>query len=82
LDLPVQIHTGLAKLQGSDPLLLDNVISGYPDVRFVLFHGGFPWIYNTVTLAHNYANVIIDFNWLPLFLLPPLKMHYMSILKS
>ncbi|HLR65701.1 MAG TPA: amidohydrolase family protein [Virgibacillus sp.] len=66
LDLPVQIHTGLAKLQGSDPLLLENVISGYPDVRFVLFHGGFPWIYNTAALAHNYANVIIDINWLPL----------------
>lgn len=66
LDLPVQIHTGLAKLQGSDPLLLDNVISAYPKVRFVLFHGGFPWIYNTAALAHNYANVIVDINWLPL----------------
>src|SRR5699024_8678272 len=66
LDLPVQIHTGLAKLQGSDPLLLNNVISDYPNVSFVLFHGGFPWIYNTAALAHNYDNVIIDINWLPL----------------
>lgn len=66
LDLPVQIHTGLGKLQGSNPLLLENVISTYPDVRFVLFHGGFPWIYEISALAHNYGNVILDINWLPL----------------
>lgn len=66
LNLPVQIHTGLAKLQGSDPLLLDHVIANYPKVQFVLFHGGFPWTYNIAALAHNYANVIIDINWLPL----------------
>ncbi|MFC4779503.1 amidohydrolase family protein [Paenibacillus sp. GCM10023252] len=66
LSLPVQVHTGLAKLSGSDPLLLENLIARNPHNQFVLFHGGFPWIYNTAALAHNYPNVSIDINWLPL----------------
>jgi len=64
--LPVQFHTGLAKLAGSNPMLLEPVIAAYPDVKFVLFHGGFPWIYEIAGLAHNYKNVYIDLNWLPL----------------
>lgn len=66
LDLPVQIHTGLAKLSGSNPMLLEPVIAAHPKTTFVLFHGGFPWIYETAGLAHNYSNVILDINWLPL----------------
>jgi hypothetical protein len=66
LELPLQIHTGLARLSGSNPLLLEPILQAYPNNRFVLFHGGFPWIYDTAALAHNYANVWIDINWLPL----------------
>lgn len=65
-NLPVQFHTGLAQLSGSNPMLLEPVIASYPDVKFVLFHGGFPWIYEIAGLAHNYKNVYIDMNWLPL----------------
>lgn len=65
-DLPIQFHTGLAKLEGSNPMLLEPVIADNPDVKFVLFHGGFPWIYEIASLAHNYKNVYIDMNWLPL----------------
>ena len=64
--LPVQIHTGLAQLPGSDPLLLEPVIAQNPEIRFVLFHGGFPWIYQTASLAHNHPNVYLDMNWIPL----------------
>lgn len=66
LALPLQVHTGLARLSGSDPLLFESVIATHPDNQFVLFHGGFPWVYNTAALAHNYSNVVIDINWLPL----------------
>ncbi|WP_373893821.1 amidohydrolase family protein [Virgibacillus sp. CBA3643] len=65
-DLPIQIHTGLGKISGSNPMLLEPVIANNPDVKFVLFHGGFPWIYETAGLAHNYKNVYLDINWLPL----------------
>ncbi|WNR46262.1 amidohydrolase family protein [Paenibacillus roseipurpureus] len=66
LDLPIQLHTGLAQLSGSSPMLLESVLRDYPGTRFVLFHGGFPWIYETAALAHNYPNVYLDINWLPL----------------
>jgi len=66
LRLPVQIHTGLAMLSGSNPMLLEPLIASHPNNTFVLFHGGFPWIYETAALAHNYPNVVIDINWLPL----------------
>lgn len=64
--LPVQFHTGLAQLSGSNPMLLERTIATYPDVKFVLFHGGFPWTYEIGALAHNYKNVYIDMNWLPI----------------
>ncbi|MFD2612484.1 amidohydrolase family protein [Paenibacillus gansuensis] len=66
LDLPIQIHTGLALLEGSNPLNLEGLIASHPGNKFVLFHGGFPWIHETAGLAHNYQNVLIDINWLPL----------------
>ena len=47
-------------------MLLEPVIAANPDVKFVLFHGGFPWFYEVAALAHNYQNVYIDMNWLPL----------------
>lgn len=66
LDLPVQFHTGLARLDGSSPMKMERLIATHPRNRIVLFHGGFPWIYETAALAHQYPNVVIDINWLPL----------------
>ncbi len=62
--LPLQIHTGLARLPGSNPMLLAQAIAGNPQTTFVLFHGGFPWIEETGALALSYRNVWIDSNWL------------------
>ncbi|MBN2554013.1 MAG: amidohydrolase family protein [Spirochaetales bacterium] len=66
LGIPYQVHTGLGRLQGSNPLLLEPVIERYPDIVFVLFHGGYPWIHETGALAHNHPNVHLDMVWLPL----------------
>ena len=41
-ELPFQIHTGIARIQGSNPMLLVNLIAGNPRTKFILFHGGFP----------------------------------------
>lgn len=65
-DLPLQIHTGLGLLRGSNPLNLLSAIEAFPDVHFVLFHGGFPWLHQASMLAHHYANVYLDLVWLPL----------------
>lgn len=65
-DVPLQIHTGLGKLEKSNPMQLQKVISRNPKTKFVLFHGGFPWTDEISGLMHVYANVYADICWLPL----------------
>ena len=64
-DLPFQIHTGQARIQGSNPMLLVDLIEAQPRTRFILFHGGFPWIGETGVIAMRFKNVWIDSVWLP-----------------
>lgn len=64
-DLPFQIHTGQARIQGSNPMLLVDLIADNPNTKFILFHGGFPWIGETGVIAMKYRNVWIDSVWLP-----------------
>lgn len=64
-DMPFQIHTGQARVQGSNPLNLANLIEGNPRTKFALFHGGYPWVGETGVLAQRFRNVWIDSNWLP-----------------
>ncbi|HHV61185.1 MAG TPA: amidohydrolase family protein [Firmicutes bacterium] len=64
--LPLQCHTGLGKIWGSNPMNLVPVIERHPETRFVLFHGGYPWFHECGGLAHNYKNVYLDLVWLPL----------------
>lgn len=64
-DLPFQIHTGQARIQGSNPMLLVDLIARNPNTRFILFHGGFPWIGETGVIAMRHKNVWIDSVWLP-----------------
>lgn len=64
-DLPFQIHTGQARVQGSNPMLLVDLIESNPNTKFILFHGGFPWIGETGVIAMRHKNVWIDSVWLP-----------------
>jgi predicted TIM-barrel fold metal-dependent hydrolase len=65
-ELPFQIHTGQARIQGSNPMLLVDLIEANPDTKFILFHGGFPWVGETgVILMRHYKHVWIDSVWLP-----------------
>jgi predicted TIM-barrel fold metal-dependent hydrolase len=64
-DLPFQIHTGQARVQGSNPMLLVDLIEANPQTKFVLFHGGFPWVGETGVIAMRHKNVWIDSVWLP-----------------
>jgi len=66
--LPFQFHTGLQEGNGnfighSDPTLLTNLFMDYPDVRFDLFHIGYPYQQAMSALAKNFRNVFIDFCW-------------------
>jgi len=65
-DLPIQIHTGQARIQGSNPMLLVDLIEANPKTKFVLFHGGFPWVGETGAIAMRFpTRVWIDSVWLP-----------------
>ena len=63
LDIPLQVHTGLARLGGSSPMNLLPIIEAYPTTRFVLFHSGYPWTQEVAALAHNYPNVFPSLTW-------------------
>jgi len=63
--LPFQIHTGQARIQGSNPMLLVDLIEANPKTKFVLFHGGFPWVGESAVIAQRFRNVWLDSCWLP-----------------
>lgn len=64
-ELPFQIHTGHARIQGSNPLLLVDMLEQNPKTKFVLFHGGFPWVGESGAIAARLPNVYLDSVWLP-----------------
>ncbi len=60
-----QIHTGVANLGNTSPVLLRGAIERHPEVRFVLLHG-YPYLSEAINLARFYPNVYLDFSWLQL----------------
>ncbi len=65
-ELPFQIHTGQARIQGSNPMLLVDLIEANPKTKFILFHGGYPWVGETgVIVMRHGSHVWIDSCWMP-----------------
>jgi uncharacterized protein len=67
--VPVAFHTGLQAGRGnnitnSDPVLLTDIFMAFPDVKFVLFHGAYPYGGELSVLAKTFRNVYIDMNWI------------------
>lgn len=63
-----EIHTGLQEGNGnlvanSDPVRLANLFLEYPEVKFDLFHIGYPWQQQLSALAKTFPNVFIDMCW-------------------
>jgi uncharacterized protein len=68
-DIPVQIHTGIQAhngniIENAKPTHLVNLFQEYPDVKFILFHGGYPYGGEQATLAKSFRNVYLDMCWL------------------
>ena len=63
LNIPIQIHTGLAGMKGSNAMQLHPMISRHPKTKFLLMHGGYPWLDDVLGLAHTYPNVWVDLSW-------------------
>jgi hypothetical protein len=69
-DLPIQIHTGYLAgngnvLDNGQPKKLNNLFLKYPEAKFVLFHGGFPWTGEYAAFGKMFRNVYLDLVWLP-----------------
>jgi hypothetical protein len=67
-NLTFQVHTGLQEGNGnviydSNPTLLTNLLLEYRNVRFDLFHMGYPYVMELGNLAKNFQNVTIDMCW-------------------
>lgn len=67
--VPVQVHTGLQEgngnlLENSNPLHLAKLCLEYSQAAFDLFHGGFPFMGEAISLAKNFSNVFLDLCWL------------------
>jgi len=66
LDIPLQVHTGLGQLPGSQPMNLVSTIARHPKTRFILFHAGYPWTDQVAGIIHNYPNALPSLTWLPI----------------
>ena len=65
-ELPFQIHTGQARIQGSNPMNLVDLLEANPKTKFILFHGGFPWVGEMgVIIQKQGSHVWADSVWLP-----------------
>jgi predicted TIM-barrel fold metal-dependent hydrolase len=68
LGLVYQIHTGIQTGEGnilphSNPALLSNLLIEYGNVKFDLFHMGYPYLMEAGTLAKNFPNATINMCW-------------------
>ncbi len=66
--LTFQFHTGIQEGHGnvitdSNPVLLTNLFLEYENVKFDLFHMGYPYVLEVGNLAKNFRNVFIDMCW-------------------
>ena len=64
----IQIHTGLQEgmrnnLENSNPMLLKNLFTQYPNLSFDIFHTGYPYERELTVLAKTHSNVYVDFCW-------------------
>ncbi len=68
-ELPFQIHTGIQAgnyntITNAKPTHLTDLFRKFRDVRFDLFHGGYPYIQEAGILAKYFPNVYLDACWL------------------
>jgi hypothetical protein len=67
--LPVQFHTGMNGtnyIENANAVHLTNLFFLYPQVRFDIFHISYPYWEEVSVLAKVFANVFVDFCWVPI----------------
>jgi len=66
LGLPIQMHAGLGNIDNTRAIGMRKLIESYPNVKFDIFHAGYPWTSDVLALLHNLKNTYVDLCWLPL----------------
>lgn len=66
--LTMQVHTGIQEGNGNiirdaNPANLTNCFLEYENIKFDIFHMGYPYMQELSNLAKNFANVNIDMCW-------------------
>lgn len=66
--LTIQFHTGLLEgnngdVRQGDPFQLTPLFNKYPDVKFDLFHIGYPFGNSVISLCKTFPNVFADMCW-------------------
>lgn len=63
-DMVVAVHTGYwGDFRTMDPLHMIPVLQRHPNVKFDIYHLGFPWVRETIQLARNFPNVWLNLCW-------------------
>jgi len=67
--LPFQIHTGIQAgnfntISNANPTYLTDLIRKYREVKFDIFHGGYPYFREAGILAKYFPNAYVDGCWL------------------
>jgi uncharacterized protein len=65
LEIPVMVHCGLSwarvgRSALAHPLLLEQVVHDFPELRVIIPHLGWPWVNETIMLAVKHQNVFVD----------------------
>jgi predicted TIM-barrel fold metal-dependent hydrolase len=64
--IPVQIHTGLALMEHSNPTNLVELTRLFGGVKFAFFHGSYPWHTLLPGIIYSRENVWADLCWMPI----------------
>ena len=64
--MPVQVHTGLATMVETNPLYLLDIMRKFSDVKFDIFHGGYPFHHTIPGILTQRFNAYVDLCWMPI----------------
>jgi hypothetical protein len=63
---PVQFHTGLGQMiaGGGNAINLNHLFRKFPDLKFDVLHGNYPWHMVLAGMMHQIPNIYADLSWL------------------
>ena len=60
------LHAGSNHIANSNPAHLTSLLLRHRNTRFVLFHGGFPYMGELAAVVKTFPNAYLDLCWMPM----------------